>query len=125
MRTALHLIIITALVLLTASCSQQHKAESLVKEYMKAHLKDAESLTIVEFSDIDSTKSISDSLLSRIQERARACKHYQANLPFAPSPASKKLIFSRVAYKLNGEEHTDTYYMDENLEGVVAVKNNE
>ena len=58
---------ILAMLLLTA-CGQQHQAKSLVKDFVEEHA--IEELHITDFSDLDSTKVISDSVFLAMQQNA-------------------------------------------------------
>ena len=58
---------ILAMLLFTA-CGQQYEAKSLVKDFVKEHA--TEELDITDFSDLDSTRVISDSLFQAIQQNA-------------------------------------------------------
>ncbi|MBR4363488.1 MAG: hypothetical protein IKP33_00950 [Prevotella sp.] len=119
-------IIIGVLMLFLASCGKQHQAESVVKDFMEAHLVDPSSLSDVTFRDLDSTTTFrGDSLIQQLRKAAAASGRYQSNASYeAPDGASNKLLFVRVSYRQKGEERSDTYYLNSSLTGVVAVKTN-
>ena len=53
--------------LLLASCGQQHKAESVVEEFMDKNLRNPDKLQITEFTDMDSTRHINDSTIQALR----------------------------------------------------------
>ena len=112
--------------LFLASCGKQHQAESVVKDFMEAHLVDPSSLSDVTFRDLDSTTTFrGDSLIQQLRKAAAASGRYQSNASYeAPDGASNKLLVVRVSYRQKGEERSDTYYLNSSLTGVVAVKTN-
>ena len=67
-RSRAYIIIGIMAMLLLASCGRQHQAKGLVKDFVKAYA--TEEIDINSFSDLDSTKVISDSLLQEIRLRA-------------------------------------------------------
>lgn len=110
--------------MLSASCGQQYKAESVVKDFMEKNLKDVSELKIEEFHSLDSTRNISDSALHQMQIRATQTPHYRQNLDFEGSKSGKMLKIIRVDYRLGKDKHQDTYYLDTDLSKVVSFKNN-
>lgn len=119
-------IIMCSLVLLTASCGQQHRAESLVEDFMEKNMHDASKLEDVSFNDIDSTRYINDSIVVAMRQMAQAtAKHYKSDIDYGSQNAGKTLVMARVTYKLNGKDYTDTYYMDKEMTRVVAFKSTE
>ena len=67
-RSRVHIIIGVLVLLLLASCGQRYEAKQLVKSFVKEHA--TEEIDISSFSDLDSTKVISDSLLQVLQTNA-------------------------------------------------------
>jgi len=109
--------------LLFASCGQQHKAESLVKDFMEQNLKDASALTKVEFNDIDSTRYINDSIVTVIRQNTKkSALQYKTDISYGKVPMDRMLIMARVNYCINNKEYSDTYYMDMELTNIVAFK---
>ena len=65
------ILICAAAVLLLASCGKRYTAKGLVKDYVKAYAVNPDKIDITSFSDLDSTKVISDSLLQVMRETAK------------------------------------------------------
>lgn len=116
--------ILSVAVLLLAGCGQQHDAESLVKDFMKQNLKEPSAISSVDFERIDSTKRLNDSIVTEIRTFASKSERYRKDIKYPQEAIEKTLIILRVGYRLNGEECSDTYYLDKNLTRVVAFKNN-
>lgn len=115
-----------SLVLLVASCGQQHRAETLVEDFMEKNMNDHSSLEDVSFNDIDSTRYINDSIMVAMRIMAKTtAKHYKSTIDYGSQSVGKTLVMARVTYKLKGKEYTDTYYMDKEITRVVAFKSTE
>ena len=115
-----YLITIAALaLLLTTSCTEQQRAERVVASFLEEQLTDAEGLEIEKFYKIDSTR-----IITQLSKQALNSGHYKQNSTLSSPRKEKKLIISRVDYKLKGKPYQDTYYLDADIEHVVAVKMN-
>ena len=109
-----YIIIGMSLLLLSASCGRQWQAKSAVKEFMDSELhRDAH---YINFSDIDSTRNISDSLIAAMQQRI-PCSNYQER-------RSKTLLHIRATYALEDDTLSSTFYLNKEIDGVVAFKDN-
>lgn len=113
------------LVLLTASCGRQHKAEAVVSDFIEANLADPNSLSGLDFRDIDSTRLISDSLIGAMRLTATANTCFRQPIDYGGERASRLLIFTRATYRLGDRRCQDTYYIDSALTRVVAFKSND
>lgn len=110
--------------LLLASCGQQHKAESVVEDFMNNNLKDASSLQIMEYGDLDSTRYLNDSIVNKLRSTAKNAPMYKPDIIFSEDNGHDKLIILRVKYKINDKNYHDTYYLNKELTAVIALKNN-
>lgn len=111
-------------VLLLASCGQQHDAEQIVKDFMETNMKDGAQVSSLDFDDMDSTKLITDSVITRIRATAKEAALYKSDIRYSGRNGVKKLYILRARYYVNKEEQCDTYYLDAGLTGVVAFKTN-
>lgn len=116
--------ILSASVLLLTACGQQHDAKVLVKNFMKENLKDATSLSSVNFGKLDSTKRINDSIITKMRAFTKESERYKNNIMYSAEPAGNTLMMLRVEYILNKDSCSDTYYLDKELTRVVALKTN-
>lgn len=110
--------------LLLASCGQQHKAETLVEDFMDKNLKSPSNVSIIEFAKIDSTKRINDSIITNMRTVAEQSERYNQGIVYDKSGHGKTLITLRVQYRIANDTCSDTYYLDKELTKVVAFKTN-
>ena len=110
--------------LLLASCGQQHKAETLVEDFMDKNLKSPSKVSIIEFAKIDSTKRINDSIITNMRTVAEQSERYNQGIVYDKSGHGKTLITLRVQYRIANDTCSDTYYLDKELTKVVAFKTN-
>ena len=112
------------IMLLFASCGQQHKAESLVENFLEEHLIEAKYLNSIEFHQLDSTYAINDSIILNMHKRFIMNQKYKKGWVFGKKKKGQKLMFIRVNYSINNHKYSDTYYINPEMTDVVAIKNN-
>ncbi len=122
MRKTLCLMATAALVF--AACGRQHEAEGVVKEFLKTNLNEASSLKIVSFDDIDSTRRVNDSIIQSMRKATDQSAIYKKGIDYADGERTQTLMILRVKYRLGEEEINDTYYLNNTMTEVVAVKTN-
>jgi len=109
---------ILALLLFTA-CGQQYQAKSLVKDFVKEHA--TEELNITDFSNLDSTKVISDSLFLAIQQNAAKDPLFKG-VDFGGIKPSSTLLYIRMRYQKDTLELSKTFYFNKDLSTIIAFK---
>ena len=115
-------IIICAL-LLFASCGKQQKAKSMVKEFVNENAR--QEIDIRSFSDLDSTRVISDSLIQDLRQRAKSDPLFKsAPLSDFSAGSYPTLLYIRMRYQEPGDtlEAAKTFYFDRDLTGIIAFK---
>lgn len=115
MKRHVYYIIIGIALLLFASCGQQQKAKSVVKDFMDTYPRG--DVSYLEFSDVDSTNAISDSLIEVLRAKAGKQITFQKR-------TGKTLLLIRAKYLLNADTCSTTFYLDPQVTGVVACKDN-
>ena len=120
-RPRAYIIIGVLTLLLLASCGQRYEAKQLVKAFVKEHA--TEEIDISGFSDLDSTKVISDSLLQEMRLRAEKDMLFK-DVKLGSIPLSTTLLYIRMRYQLPDDtlEQSRTFYFDKDLTGIVAFK---
>ena len=108
-------IVIGVALLLFASCTQQQQAKSVAKDFVETHISD--DADYLEFSDLDSTRAISDSLVRVLRQQGPKGANYVER-------TSRTLYLLRAKYLLDDDTCSTTFYMNPDMAGVVAVKNN-
>lgn len=114
-------IIIGIALLLFVSCGRQQTAKSIVKDFMEAHVEDYSKVSYLEFYDIDSTRNISDSLIQVLHGRTPA--HFSKNISYQKR-GGKTLWLIRTRYLMDEDTCSATFYLDKDMTGVVAFKEN-
>ena len=110
-------IMIGIALLLFASCGRQQRAKSVVKDFMAEQLH-RQDVSYLDFSDIDSTHTFSDSLVSVLRERGPQGVRYQDR------KKGEKLLYIRAQYTQGSDTCSTTFYLDMETTGVVAFKEN-
>lgn len=106
---------------LFTGCGQKHDAEQLIGDFLDSNLKD-NAISGKQFSDLDSTLYVSDSMMNVMRDAAVHSGIYKERIKYASRP-SQKLLFMDVSYSdASGKRMKQTFYLDENITGVVAVK---
>jgi len=114
MKRSIYLIIGVAL-LLFVSCGQQQKAKSAVKDFVENQLQ--QDVSYLDFSDVDSTRAISDSLVNVLRGKGGKEVQYQER-------KGNKLLHIRAKYLLEDDTMSATFYLEPEEFGVVAYKKN-
>ena len=110
-----NLIYIIGVLLLLTACGQQQRAKSVVKDFMETYQQG--DIDYLEFSDVDSTKMLSDSLINALQQQAGKKVSFQKR-------NSTTLLLIRAKYLLDDDTCSTTFYLDPSTMGVVACKQN-
>jgi len=110
-----NLIYIIGVLLLLTACGQQQRAKSVVKDFMETYQQG--DVDYLEFSDVDSTKMLSDSLINALQQQAGKKVTFQKR-------NSTTLLLIRAKYLLDDDTCSTTFYLDPSTMGVVACKQN-
>lgn len=108
-------IIIGIALLLFVSCGQQQQAKSVVKDFVAQQLK--KEVNYLEFSDVDSTRAISDSLVNVMRQKGPQGVRYQEK-------NNKTLLHVRAKYVLGNDTCSATFYLNPEATGVIAFKEN-
>ena len=114
MRRSLYIIIGIAL-LSFAACGRQQQAKSVVKDFVEQSLH--KNVTYLDFADLDSTHTISDSLILMLRQRGPKGVKYQERKGIT-------LYYLRANYLEEQDSCSTTFYLDRELTGVVAFKEN-
>ena len=120
MKSSRAYIILCVAMLLLASCGQQYAAKQKVKEFVRQHA--TEEIDITSFSDLDSTKVISDSLLQVLRSRAMSDPFFKKGFKFTAERTGTTLLYIRMKYGEDSLGLSKTFYFDKDLTGIVAFK---
>ena len=109
-------IIIGIALLLFASCGRQQQAKSVVKDFMAEQLHQTD-IDYYDFSEIDSTRALSDSIIQVLRQRGPKDVQYQHY-------KGKTLLLIRAKYLRGNDSCSTTFYLDSEATGVIAFKEN-
>lgn len=115
---------IVVMLLSVLSCGQQHKAESVVKGFMERNMLDGKKPSNIVFHDMDSTTYITDSLVHVMRNALKQSDRYSHDIAYSSTKMDSYLKVIRVEYKLDGQKYSDSYYLDNEITGVVSLKCN-
>lgn len=110
-----------ATLLLTVGCSKQYTAKSMADDYLEQNAKEPSMMQHRNYLDLDSTKLLNDSIVMAL----RTYNHPRMNAtgePDVPAKAGRMLYVLPMKYYYNGEPERLTFYFDEQLQHIVAVK---
>lgn len=115
-----HIIIsISVSLLLFASCGQQYRAEKTVEAFVNQNAEDAASLKGIDFADIGTTRHISDSLIQVM--RHRGAPLFKQGITYGQTPQGE-LFYLRMRFIHDGDTLQNTFYLNQELNEVVAFK---
>jgi len=106
---------------LLASCSNRHKAETVIGAFLDAHLVDTEYET--EFVAMDSTNKIRPEVLANMQQQALRDPAFKHDISWTKA-ADKGYFFLRMRIIQGQDTAVRTFYLDRELTRVVAFKQN-
>lgn len=117
------------LVLALTSCGDQHKAQSLVKDFLNENLEERDC-SYERFSRLTPTAMIDMNGVKDMRQHMSQMPYMKKNINYQDASAiSDTLLYIRATYKLTDktgkeQELTQTFYMDKALTHVVAFKEN-
>lgn len=117
------------LVLALTSCGDQHKAQSLVKDFLNENLEERDC-SYERFSRLTPTAMIDMNGVKDMRQHMSQMPYMKKNINYQDASAiNDTLLYIRATYKLTDktgkeQELTQTFYMDKALTRVVAFKEN-
>jgi hypothetical protein len=115
-----HKILLVVLAFLFVACGQKYKARAVVEDFIEQYALAPDELGQREFTNFDSTRVISDSLIMTMQQRHLELFHYP--IPYPTVSKFRVLYHLRMNFIYKGDTLWHTFYLDEKMEQVVAVK---
>jgi hypothetical protein len=107
-----------------SSCNKEKTTtQKLVKEFLKENLV-SEDFKVMDYSDLSSTKLVTDSMCQQMRTQMATNALFTSGMRYAEGPATKKMHFIRVKYRVDKDTIFQTFYIDEQQTRVVALKEN-
>ena len=115
--------------LVVTSCGDQHKAQSLVKDFLQDNLKEGNDCSFERFSQLTPTAMIDFNRVKSMRKDMDRLPYIKSSIKYQEGSLPDTLLYIRATYKLKGntdkdEELTQTFYMDKALTRVIAFKQN-
>lgn len=117
MKTA---IMLTAITFTMYGCGEQHKAESVVEDFLAENIQASDYKVV--FSDIDSTRHVTDSAVNAMRAEAARNKMFKKGIKYAET--DKKYIYTKVDIYVGRDTVSHTFYITPDLGRVVSFKEN-
>ena len=117
------------LVLALTSCGDQHKAQSLVKDFLNENLEERDC-SYERFSRLTPTAMIDMNGVKDMRQHMSQMPYMKKNINYQDASAiSDTLLYIRATYQLTNhdskkQEITQTFYLDKALTRVIAFKEN-
>ena len=107
-------------VCLLASCSQRHTAIALAEDFIEQNAMAPEAMEQRDFSQLGTTSRLNDSIIASLRERAS--EFYRQGISYPAYQQGDTLFYIRMRFVHQGDTLSHTFYIDNQLEHVVAVK---
>ena len=118
------LLFLLVAVMAFSSCNKEKTTtQKLVKEFLKENLV-SEDFKVMDYSDLSSTKLVTDSMCQQMRTQMAGNALFKSDMRYAEGPATKKMHFIRVKYRVDKDTIFQTFYIDEQQTRVVALKEN-
>ncbi len=122
-------ILILGFVLAFTSCGDQHKAQSLVKDFMSENLEEGNDCSFDRFSRLTPTAMISFDQVKMMRSHMGKLSYIKKNIDYKDGAYPDTLLYIRATYDLTSpagskQQVTQTFYMDKALTRVIAFKEN-
>lgn len=108
--------------LLLTACGKQYQAERAVSRFMSDNMVNPDQVESRQYSDLDSTRYLNDSIVESLRQQARHSDLYRPQPAYDRQPVKRMLYFTHVSFKMGDREYRQTYYLSEDLSGVVAFR---
>lgn len=114
--------IICSAVFLVTSCGKQHKAESVVKDFLDKNMTTSDYS--ISFNEIDSTRHLTDSMINVMKSNARKYNLFKKEIAYDISTNDKPYMFMRTKICSGKDTVAYTFYIDKTLQNIIAFKRN-
>jgi len=115
-----YVVVLALAMCLLSSCTDRQKAISIAEDFIEQYAVAPELLQNCSFGKLGTTRVLSDSIIQRLQNTKNDL--LKPNTAFEQHVSGTPLQFIRMNYVVNGDTISHTFYFDELLQHVVAVK---
>lgn len=101
------------------SCGEGHDSQVIVKDFMKNNM-NLDDYKVIGWSKLNDTYFVSDSMTNVMHTDAELSGKVKQGTKY--TPATEKLRFIQVEYTVYDDTLKQTFYLDDQLTGVVCFK---
>ncbi|MBQ7421246.1 MAG: hypothetical protein IJV27_03770, partial [Prevotella sp.] len=106
-----------------ASCGPKRQAKSTIKAFIKENISEKSHYSIEDYGRLDSTRYLTDSIISIMHTNAEKNKAFGNNLQYGKRKDKKKqLKYIPIKMKVYDQDTTYIFYLTNDLQQVVAFK---
>ncbi len=121
-------IILMSVMLLFTACGEQHKAQSLVKDFLNENLIDKDCC-FERFSKLKPTAMINAERLQTMRKDIETLPIIKKGIKYNDEALPDTLLYIRATYQLTSKDgkkdkYTQTFYMDKAITHIIAFKKN-
>lgn len=120
MRNTVYIIICIMTVCFLAACSERHTAISKVKDFIEENTLTPEKIKNKQFGRLGTTHLLNDSIITSL--RQRAAEYCKPGTVYPEYHQGDTLYYILMNYTYEGDTLSHTFYLDQQLEHVVAAK---
>lgn len=117
---SLFLIVVCAILL--SSCGERRKAKATIETFLSENMKSHDYYA--DLYSLDSTWRVSDVALEQMRRNVDPYGIYKGGVKFAERDKSGKLMFMRGMIIMGNDTFRQTFYLNPDLKGIVAIKEN-
>lgn len=113
---------VVACIVLLSSCGERRKAKVTIETFLSENMKSQDYYA--DLYSLDSTWRVSDVAIEQMHRNADPYGIYKSGVRFVERDKSGKLMFMRGMIIMGSDTFRQTFYLNPDLKGVVAVKEN-
>jgi len=115
-------VLLTMSLIVSGCNAERSQAKKLANEFMRSYLSD-DTFSNRHFGKLDSTMTITDSVVTQLRERAESSGLFKTGIPYPDKAVPSTLYYISVDYTdCRQEERHLTFYFTRQLDDIVAVK---
>lgn len=120
--TTKSLFLVIACVTLLSSCGERRKAKATIETFLSENMKSQDYYA--DLYSLDSTWRVSDVAIEQMRRNPDPYGIYKSVVRFVERDKSGKLMFMQGMIIMGSDTFRQTFYLNPDLKGIVAVKEN-
>lgn len=120
--TTKSLFLVIACVTLLSSCGERRKAKATIENFLSENMKSPDYYA--DLYSLDSTWRVSDVAIEQMRRNSDPYGIYKSVVRFVERDKSGKLMFMQGMIIMGSDTFRQTFYLNPDLKGIVAVKEN-